>query len=596
MLRDLHIRDFAIIDELELSFDREFNVITGETGAGKSLLMQALGLLVGGRSSGELVRYGAEEAAIEALFMLEDEQAIQLMAENGLADGQEMIIRRIISQSGRGRIYINGTLSGLTFLRQLGEGLIHIYGQHEQQTLLRQEVAAQLLDGFAGLAAQVAEMGKRFRTLRQVWTHRKTLQEGKAATEARQDLLRYQLEDIARAKLCPGEEEELRQQRTILLNAEKLFQGVTIGEEALYAGEEAVVDRLGRLLTKLRELSRIDGSLQEVTTLLEDGLAQIEEGALRLKKYGDRIVPNPERLEEIDSRLALISRLKNKYGGTVEAVLAFKEAADRELQQLTGGEETLAALEKELAQAGEEAWQWAEKLSRARQEAAQELEQRMKKELLSLGMKGATFAVRFADTAGPALVGAHGRAPVHEGTTPAEQEPPNHPLSRGWKKLTEQGYDRPEFYLSANPGEPLLPLAQVASGGELSRLMLALKALSAAEGDVPTLIFDEVDAGIGGAVAEVVGRRLKALGQKRQVLCITHLPQIAALADHHYTVAKGMVRGRTISSARRLSSAEQLEELARMVGGVEITTEAKRHAREMLEGAKRSVQCQPRKD
>ncbi len=304
MLQDLHIRDFAIIDELELSFDRELNVITGETGAGKSLLMQALGLLVGGRSSGDLVRHGAEEAVIEALFMLEDEQATQLMAENGLANREEMTVRRVISQSGRGRIYINGTLSSLTFLRQLGERLIHIYGQHEQQTLLRQEAAAQLLDGFGGLAAQVTEMSKRFRMLRQVWTRLKTLQEDKAATEARQELLRYQSEDIARTNLRLGEEEELRQERIILLNAEKLFQGVTIGEETLYAGEEAVVDRLGRLLTKLRELSRIDESLKEVVTLLEDGLAQVEEGALRLKRYGERTTPNPERLEEIDTRLA----------------------------------------------------------------------------------------------------------------------------------------------------------------------------------------------------------------------------------------------------------------------------------------------------
>jgi DNA repair protein RecN (Recombination protein N) len=343
------------------------------------------------------------------------------------------------------------------------------------------------------------------------------------------------------------------------------------------------VDRLGRLLTKLRELSRIDESLKEVVTLLEDGLAQVEEGALRLKRYGERTTPNPERLEEIDTRLALISRLKSKYGGTVEAVLALEETVDQELQQLSVGEGTIIELEKELTQVGEEAWQQAETLSRARREEAQELEQRMKKELLSLGMKGATFAVRFADTAGPAWSGV-------EGTASAGEEPPSYPFSRGWKKLMEQGYDRPEFYLSANLGEPLLPLAQVASGGELSRLMLALKALGAAEWEVPTLIFDEVDAGIGGAVAEVVGRRLRALGQKRQVLCITHLPQIAALADHHYTVAKSTSKGRTISTARRLSSAERLEELARMVGGVEITTEAKRHAREMLQGAKRSVQ------
>jgi DNA repair protein RecN (Recombination protein N) len=374
---------------------------------------------------------------------------------------------------------------------------------------------------------------------------------------------------VKRAALQPGEEERLRQEKTVLSNAEKLAQGAAAGEEVLVAGEEAVTDRVGRLISRLRELARVDESLKEAVVLLSSGLAQIEEAALVLRKYGERLHVNPERLEEIDARLTLVARLKQKYGGSVEAVLAFQEAVEQELQQLEGGEESIAALRQEVEAAAEAAWTWARQLSQERQAAARTLEKKMVQELAGLGMKGATFRVQFQSGEDP-----------NSGTS-AEG-----PFRRDRQRLHDTGCDRLEFALSANPGEPLLPLAQVASGGELSRLMLALKVLSTATGEAPTLIFDEVDAGIGGAVAEVVGRRLKTLAKHRQVLCITHLPQIAAFADHAYTVVKTSVKGRTISSAKKLTKTEQVQELARMLGGVEITTEARRHAKEMLEGAR----------
>jgi len=291
---------------------------------------------------------------------------------------------------------------------------------------------------------------------------------------------------------------------------------------------------------------------------------------LQLRKYSQRLQVNPERLEEIDARLMLLSRVKHKYGGSVEAVLVLQATLEQELQQLEGGEESIVGLRREVDMAAAAAWAQAQELSLARRTAAQNLEARMTKELAALGMRGAAFGVRF-----------------HEERTDEVGDATGEPFLRDGHRLRDTGCDRVEFYLSANPGEPLLPLAQVASGGELSRLMLALKALSVAVGEAPTLIFDEVDAGIGGAVAEVVGRRLKALAEQRQVLCITHLPQIAAFADHAYTVIKATTKGRTVSSAKRLTRSEQLQELARMLGGVEITAEAKRHAREMLEGARR---------
>lgn len=570
MLRHLHITNLALIDDLELSFERGLNVITGETGAGKSLLMQALGLAVGGRSAAELIRHEAQEARVEAVFTLEDARVAQLLEESGYSADEELLVRRVISQNGRGRVYLNGAVATVTVLRHLGEHLMHIYGQHEQQTLLEAEAALWLLDGFASLGAQAAEMGKRYQTLRHIWSRLQALTAGKAAAEARRELLRFQVDEIKRAALRSGEEEALRQEKAILLNAEKLAQGAAAGEEILSAGEEAVTDRLGRLLTRLRELARIDDSFKDVLLLLSSGLAQVEEAALSLRKYGERLTINPERLEEIDARLTLLSRLKHKYGGSVEAVLALQEALTQELQQIEGGEESLAVLRQEVDNAAAAAWAQAQALSLARRAAAQTLEANMGTELAALGMKGATFSVRFQE----------------DGTGEAG-EAASEPFLHGARRLRDTGCDRAEFYLSANPGEPLLPLAQVASGGELSRLMLALKALSAAVGEAPTLIFDEVDAGIGGAVAEVVGRRLKALARQRQVLCITHLPQIAAFADSAYTVVKTTAKGRTVSSAKRLTGSEQLQELARMLGGVEITAEAKRHAREMLEGARR---------
>jgi DNA repair protein RecN (Recombination protein N) len=577
MLKHLRVKNLALIDDLELSFDEGLNVITGETGAGKSLLMQAFGLAVGGRAMTDLIRHEKQEATVEAIFAVADDTRItRLLEESGYAGDDELLVRRIISQNGRSRVYLNGAAATVTVLRHIGEHLMHIYGQHEQQGLLEAEAAIGLLDGFAGLGKHTAEMANAYQALRHLWSRFHALTTGKAAAAARRELVRFQVDEIKNADLRPGEEEALRQEKLVLLNAEKLARGVAAGEELLSAGEEAVTDLLGRLLTRLRELARIDEHLNDAVVLLNGGLAQVEEAALHLRRYGERLQINPERLEEIETRLTLLSRLKHKYGGSVEAVLALQETLTQELQQIEDGEDTVVALRQEVETATTAAWAKAQELSQARRAAATILETQMVQELSSLGMKGAAFSVRFTDNP-------TSEENAQEEFTAAEAGP----LLRGAQRLRSTGHDRVEFYLSANLGEPLLPLAQVASGGELSRLMLALKALSAAVGEAPTLIFDEVDAGVGGGVAEVVGRRLKALARQRQVLCITHLPQIAAFADHAYTVEKRTAQGRTFSSAQRLSQNERLQELARMLGGVEISAEARRHAREMLEVARR---------
>ena len=339
----------------------------------------------------------------------------------------------------------------------------------------------------------------------------------------------------------------------------------------LTASDGAVTDRLGRLVAQLRDLVRVDASLNEAVSLLSDGLAQVEEAALFLRKYGERLSPNPERLEEIDVRLALLSRLKKKYGENIEAILARQATLEQELEHIESGEAAIAALQQEVTQAAQAAWSGLTNCRRSGARLPGSLKRSIQTELGQLGMQGAHFGVPVSATA----------LKMKPGVDRIRRLPQN------GRRLAARGYDQVEFYLSANPGEPLLPLVQVASGGELSRLMLALKALSAAAEATPTLIFDEVDAGIGGGVAEVVGRRLKVLADQHQVLCITHLPQIAACADHAYTVTKTVAQGRTISSAQRLTQRERLQELARMLGGVEITPEARRHAREMLEGARR---------
>ncbi len=570
MLRHLHVKNLALIDDLELSFESGLNVLTGETGAGKSLLMHGIGLALGGRATVDLIRRDTKEAVVEAVFSLDHARLAPLFAEQELLEAEELLVRRVIAASGRSRVYLNGRLTTVTLLRQLSARLIHIYGQHEQQVLREADSALQLLDDFADATPHVQEMATRYHALRRVWERVRLLTEDKEAAEVRQDFVRFQVEEIHRAALQPGEEEQLRQERTILLHAEKLYQAASGGEAVLTDSDGAVTDQLGRLVAQLRELVRVDESLNEVVALLSDGLAQVEEAALFLRKYGERLSPNPERLEEIDTRLMHISRLKKKYGGSIEAILARQVALEQELERIEGGEEAIATLQQEVVQTAQAAWSWAQELSKERREVARNLEKSIQTELSQLGMQGARFDVRFLQHQEDGTEGATGS-----------------PFTQKGRRLGGRGCDQVEFYLSANPGEPLLPLIQAASGGELSRLMLALKALSAAAEATPTLIFDEVDAGIGGGVAEVVGRRLKALADQHQVLCITHLPQIAAFADHAYTVTKKTTRGRTISSAQRLTQRERLQELARMLGGVEITPEARRHAREMLEGARR---------
>ena len=555
MLRTLRVRDLAIIDELEVVLEPGLNVITGETGAGKSILLQALDAALGGRPDADLVRSGAEEGAVEALFTVVPAAVRDLLRGAGISDqGQagELVVRRVIAKGGRTRAYVNGALGSLPLLRELAPHLLRVYGQDEHQALRRVESHRELLDAIGGLGSTLEEMRLRHARLvaaRQEVAHAEA--ERDAAAE-RSELLAAQLQELERAGLMAGEEEALGAERVRLVHAERLATLTTAAEAAAYSEEGACSDGLGRALGALREAERLDPALASVRTLLETALAEVEEAGQALGHYARGLTIDADRLDAVEERLALLARMRRKYGGTIEDLIARRQALTAELAG-GGGEERLAILGRAVVEAERAATEWARRLSVERRRVAHQLGRAMTAELAGLALKGARFEVRFGETEG--------------------------------RPIGPEGWDDVEFFLSANAGEAPRSLARIASGGELSRIMLALKTQAAAETRGATLIFDEVDAGIGGAVAEVVGRKLQQLGRSRQVLCVTHLPLIAAFAEHHVVVTKGVVEGRAISSARALSTNERVAELARMLGGTQVTDEARQHAVQLLREA-----------
>jgi DNA repair protein RecN (Recombination protein N) len=563
MLRELRIKNFAVIDEVALELKPGLNIITGETGAGKSIILNALGLVAGERGSSDVIRNKEEEATVEALFEGLPEEVEARLSEAGFEANGELVIKRVVNRSGKNRIYLNGSLCPLGVLAETGSALVHIYGQHEHHTLLQPEAHLNLLDAFADLTQATQSMKENYHTLTTAW---KDLTETREALEQRRrekTLLEAQAEELTQVHLKPGEEEELRAAKNVLAHSEKLYQGCRDGAELLYEGDAALVGCLSKYVVRLRELAAIDHHLHATVDLLDSSLAQIQEAAGQLRRYAERVHFDPGALEQAEDRLAEIQRLKRKYGGSVEEILRAQEDIHAALNSLEQGEERIAGLEKQFADARQAAWDSAEKISNARQRAGKKLKREMEKEVKSLGMPETTFEVRFVTQ---------------------DEKPDAPPFFIAGKKLTERGMDQVEFYFSPNPGEPPKPLAKIASGGELSRLMLALKALVLTPGVVSTLLFDEVDAGIGGRVAEIVGKKLKQVAAHHQVISVTHLPQIAALADAHYVVEKEVEQGRTFTRVKQLADRDRITEVARMLGGIKITEQARRHAEELVRG------------
>ncbi|MCK6553857.1 DNA repair protein RecN [Candidatus Binatia bacterium] len=561
MLRHLRIANFAVIDELDIGFAAGMNVLTGETGAGKSVITRAIDLLCGGRGNVDVIRTEAREALIEGLFDADD-AVRRVLVDGGFEDADELLVRRVISRTGKGRIHINGAMANTALLSQLGSRLVHVYGQHEQALLLRPDSHLELLDQFAGLGDTRAEMAAAYADYRDALERWQALTACGEVARQRAELLRFQVDELRAARVEAGLEAALQQERERQRHAEKLARLCQEGDEILYAGDGAVVGVLGRLAGQLADAARIDPGFGEGADLTRQAASQIEEVALQLRRAGDRIRVDPERLDEVENRLALLARLKRKYEIPADALPGRLAALEAELVVLEGGGTDPAAAQREVDIGAERALALAQRLSAARRAAAGRLERCMGKELAALGMDGALFRIEFARSA---------RGAGAETATPAD--------------LTATGIDVIEFFLSANPGEDPAPLARIASGGELSRIMLGLKALTAGAGEVPTLIFDEVDAGIGGGVAEQVGQRLRGIARGRQVLCITHLPQIAVLADHHLAVEKRVAGGRTFTTARGLDADERVREIGRMLGP-STGVDAERYARRIMAAAR----------
>lgn len=563
MLRELRIKNFAVIDAVALEWGPGLNVLTGETGAGKSIILNALGLICGERGASDIIRHQEEEASVEALFENLPPSMERKLTEAGFDARGELVVKRILSRVGRNRIYINGSLCPLSLLSEVGSALVHIYGQHEHHTLLQPETHLTLLDGVVAVREQTEVMKQSFDVLTRAWGRLNETRELLDRRRKEKTLLEAQAEEIARARLKPGEEEELQATKNVLAHAEKLHYGSREGEELLYEGEDALVSRLGKYASRLRDLAGIDSALRPIVELLESSLVQLQEAATELRRYADRIHFEPGALEQLEDRLAEIHRMKRKYNGSVEDILELQSGVGEALNSLDRGEEEISSLEKGFEEARRLAWEAAEKLSLERQRIAKRFKRDMEREVKSLGMPDTTFEIHFV-------------------TQDEKEDQP--PFFVGGKRLTALGMDQVEFYFSPNPGEPVKPLAKIASGGELSRLMLAIRSLVLSPGEVTTLLFDEVDAGIGGGIAEIVGKKLKQVAESHQVICVTHLPQIAALADSHHVVQKEVVNGRTFTEVKCLGEKDRVDEIARMLGGIKITDKTRRHAEEMVRG------------
>jgi DNA repair protein RecN (Recombination protein N) len=568
MLRELRISNFAIIDNLNITFSEGLNVLSGETGAGKSIIVGALGLLLGGRVSAEMIRATADEAVVEALFEGEADGAPgRKLDEWGIAGSSQLVIRRLIAKSGKSRTYINGGIATLQMLNQLGAELIAVSGQHEHQTLLLVDKHIDMLDEFGALTPLRDEVTGAYRRLMGIRQRTRELEALEGDKQRRSELLRFQIGEIDQAAVRPGEEDELREEKKILTHAQKLIDLAGAVYDGIYTGEEAILGGLREAVARLKEIAGIDASMAAAFASLETSFYQIEDVARTLEEYLQRIHFDAGRLEAVETRLGEIQALRKKYGPSLEELFLYRDRARRELEGMESSEAELAGLKQEQQELGAKVLERARLLSAKRAESAVRLSGMVGSELASLGMKKARFSVEVRQVRDAARGETGDLIPLGE------------------CRLSEKGIDEVEFYFGPNLGEGLKPLAKIASGGELSRLVLAIKKIVA--GGRTTLIFDEVDSGIGGAVAEVVGRKLKEIAGRQQTICITHLPQIASFADRHHSISKMTRQGRTVTLVKDLHSLKDREdEVARMLGGATITPKTREHAREMLRAAR----------
>lgn len=559
MLSLLKIKNIALIDELSLEFSTGLNLLTGETGSGKSIIVDSLGALTGERVSSDLIKEGAGSAQIEGLFNVASNADLhQLFYESGIeADDTretEIIVRRELAANGRNRIFVNNQSVTQSFLKKIGAFLVDIHGQGEQATLFNPATHLEMLDEYANLQSLRGDVAGKYRELAKIQKEIENLREDEAQKFQLLDILKFQVEEIDKANVKPDEDSALEEEKRRLSNVEKLS---TLSDESyllLYENEEATVATLEKVVRRVGELAEYESKFAEYSESLQTAQAVLEDLAFAVRDFRGSLEFSPERLEEIESRLAEIARLKRKYGGTIETVLAhFKESEER-LKNIETADLREEELRKELQKARSEYVKTARDLHDKREKAARKFEKEVEASLKAVALEKARFEVRV--------------------NTDENND----------KTFSVKGFDQIEFYFSANPGESVKPIARVASGGEASRLMLILKTTAKLSEFEKAMVFDEIDTGIGGRVAEAVGLKLKELAKTQQVLCVTHQPQVASLADQHFVVEKEAVKNRTEIRVRELNEAEQIEEIARMLTGKEITETARQHAREMIKG------------
>jgi len=552
MLQFLNISNIALIDELQVEFEPGLNLLTGETGSGKSIIVDALGVLIGGRFTSDLVKSGAERGSIEGLFSVGPNPGLERLLEDAgvsAASSEELIIRRELSATGRNKIFINNQLATHSLLRELREFLVDIHGQGDQQTLFNPQTHLELLDSFAignGLRDEVAEAHR-------VWSAGQRELDALRREDSEKfqlvDTLRFQIDELERAQLVIGEDERLEEERRRLANVEKLAALCQSSYGRIYEDDDAALARLRLVVKDVTELAEYESSFRDYLEGLESARAVLEDLSFSLRDFADKLEFSPTRLAEVEDRLAELSRLKRKYGGSIQSTLEHLARSEDRLRQIETSDERELELATEVEKARGSYFDRAGKLRRERVRAAKRFEKTVETCIAELAMEHARFQVQLGDvgdSAGP------------------------------------KGIDHIEFYFSANAGEDLKPLARVASGGEASRLMLVLKTVANATEFPRTIVFDEIDSGIGGRVSEAVGIKLRQLAETNQVLCVTHQPQIARFADSHLAVKKGVVDGRTQVDITKLNRNGRIEEIARMLTGAEITDTARRHARQLL--------------
>jgi DNA repair protein RecN (Recombination protein N) len=606
MLLELQISDFAIIDHLHLHLEHGFNVLTGETGAGKSIIIDALGMLRGEKTDTTLVRAGKSRARVEGVFSLHGHpDVVAILQEYDLwseDDEQVILTREISSETGRSTARINRRAVNTSVLREVGSHLIDIHGQHEGLSLFNTRTHLDMLDRYGGLLPLREQVGEQVARLREIREHLADLRRNEARRHERIEELRFLLEDVQAAKLQPNEEQELLQERSMLQNSVRITELVTSSYAMLYQGEESgqyparpVVEMLGLVVGDLEELARIDPAVQQMAEQATDLHYHLEDLATNLRAYRDALDFDPRRLDEIEDRLTLIRSLQRKYGGDIPELLERAANAEAEIERLTHSAEHMADLEAQEAAQRATLGALAADLSRRRRAIGDELSRLIEGAMADLSMRNVQFAVHFEfrrDTDGVPLPEEAGAAHANGAQQPDlfEQQPAQAPQTV-LLACDRTGIDQIEFMISPNPGEPLKPLARIASGGESARLLLALKSILSRVDNVPTLVFDEIDVGVGGRAGQVVGQKLWAITDNHQVICITHLPQVAAFADAHYAISKevheteqsGTLATRTAIQA--LSDEQRIDELAAMLDGTPVSDNSRASAREIIERA-----------